>query len=484
MPNKKAKGSGGGRPQHLQPVPDPVEIEVMADLDPVELIEPVYAALARDIGTSRDPLTVECGVAEWLAMSTQMITAGVPADEADQALAAFLGAFVEVARRHATPQSLAVLRALSALPGTPSAEVAGAAAAELAASGIADRAWVAKLSQVRPTSCLRYGHVDGSQESLLAGFGYGRNEHAIAVLIDHDLGGGIKDCWVTVEPETARQQILTTVGFDPLVEVGPINWIRAERILRTALSRPICAVDDDQVSDTAATVPLLRRRVDVLGGESWQPAAPTAATRRSPAKKTSTSRPGSRAPDQLTSYQLKVTLTGSKPPIWRRFVVPESISLDRLHEVIQVGFGWTDSHLHLFEIDGENFGPAGEWDEVRSERVSLRRLVTVGDRFSYVYDFGDDWRHTIQVEKRLPAGPGPGGSRCLAGRRAAPPEDCGGSYGYDEVLGVISDPERATDELRRWASETLGLAPAGLPAYDPARFDRDEIDAALSVLGH
>jgi hypothetical protein len=481
-----------------------VEIEVAVDLDPVELFESIYADLARGVGKSRDPLEVECGIAEWLAMTTQMITSGVPDDEGDGALAGFLGTLIDVARRHATPQALALLRALSVLPGTPSAEVADAAAAELASSGIADRAWVLRLGRLQPTSCLRYGNIDGSQESLIAGFSYGRTEHAIVVLIDHDLGGGIKDCWVTDQPEIARQQILTTVVFDPLVEVGPIDWVSAERILSAALSRPICAVGDEQVSDTSANVAVLRRRVGVLGGESWRPAghraptprapsanqdtlfddspqtaaAPTAVTRQPAAKKTSSSQPGRSG----ASLQLKVTLAGSKPPIWRRLTVPESITLERLHELIQIVFGWTDSHLHLFDIDGEEYGPAGEWVEARSENIRLSRLVGVGDRFSYVYDFGDDWRHTIQFEKRLPAGSGLGGLRCIAGRRAGPPENCGGMYGYQELLDVIANPERADEELLSWAAETLGITTAQLPAYDPARFDQVEINAALLEL--
>lgn len=474
---------------------------MVSDLDPLELVESIYADLARGIGKSRSALEVEGGIAEFLAMTTQMITSGVPSGEGDTALAGFLGALIEVARRHATPQALAVLRALSLLPGTPAVEVAGAAAADLADSGIADRAWVAKLGQLRPTTCLRYGHVDGSQESLLAGFSYGNAEHAVTVLIDHELGGGIKDCWVTDQPQVARQQILTTTVFDPLVEVGPIDWVRAEKILSATLSRPVCAVDDSQVSDTAVNIAVLRRRVAVLGGESWHPAGlrarpprppsagqaslfgcspestgvPTPVTRQPAAGKTAEARPGPAG----AALQLKVTLAGSKPPIWRRLTMPESITLARLHELIQIAFGWTDSHLHLFEIGGEEYGPSAEGIKARSERVRLSRLVSVGDRFSYVYDFGDDWRHTVEVEKRLPSGTAHRGVRCVAGRRAGPPDDCGGVYGYQDLLQVIADPERADEELLSWAAEALGTTVARLPTYDPARFDQAGINATL-----
>ncbi|HEX8489271.1 MAG TPA: plasmid pRiA4b ORF-3 family protein, partial [Propionibacteriaceae bacterium] len=304
-------------------------------------------------------------------------------------------------------------------------------------------------------------------------------EHAILVLIDHDLGGGIKDCWVTDQPEEARQQVRATVAFDPQVEVGPIDWVRAEAILSAALSRPICATDVEQLIDVSAHIALLRRRLGVLNGESWQPAGRRRPAPRRPSPHQDSLLVESPRPS-LASLQLKVTLSGSKPPIWRRLVVPESTTLAQLHEVIQIALGWTDSHLHEFEVDGKLYGPAGDWAETLSENVRVSRVVAVGDRFTYVYDFGDDWRHTIHFEKRLPAGSGEGRPRCVAGRRAGPPEDCGGIYGYQELLDAIADPEHADGELLGWAAEALGVTTDQLRAYDPAGLDRDEINAALA----
>ena len=107
MANSGKTGSGGRR-QYLQPVPAPAaEIEAAFDLDPVEFIESIYADLARDVGKSRGPLEVECGIADWLAMTTQMIISGVPDNEGEVAVAGFLGALIDVARRHATLQALA-----------------------------------------------------------------------------------------------------------------------------------------------------------------------------------------------------------------------------------------------------------------------------------------------------------------------------------------------------------------------------------------
>jgi len=162
--------------------------------------------------------------------------------------------------------------------------------------------------------------------------------------------------------------------------------------------------------------------------------------------------------------------------------MPESITLDRLHEAIQIAFGWTDSHLHVFEIDGQEYGPDGDWADTRPETIRLSSLVEVGERLRYVYDFGDNWRHTIQFERRLPPGSVEGRVRCIGGRRAGPPEDCGGIDAYQEVLEVIANSELTDVELLRWAAETLATTTTQIRGYDPARFDQAEINLALIEL--
>src|SRR5256885_1661841 len=111
-----------------------------------------------------------------------------------------------------------------------------------------------------------------------------------------------------------------------------------------------------------------------------------------------------RAPTSV--HQLKVTLTGIRPPIWRRLQVASSINLRRLHDVIQATMGWTQSHLYEFEIGGVTFGePSPEYDiAVRSAKSTpLRRVAPeAGSAFSYLYDFGDNWQHRIDVERILP----------------------------------------------------------------------------------
>ena len=173
-------------------------------------------------------------------------------------------------------------------------------------------------------------------------------------------------------------------------------------------------------------------------------------------------------------YQVKITLHGTKPPIWRRLRLPASTTLAQLHQIIQVGFAWEDAHLHAFEVDGRRYSrPDFElWDEAADEGgARLRDLAArPGTRLRYTYDFGDSWEHDVLVEDILP----PDGVRhavCLTGRRAGPPEDCGGVWGYAELCDIIADPGHP-DHAER--VEWLGRP------HDPAAFDKDAINASLA----
>ncbi|MDP3000126.1 MAG: plasmid pRiA4b ORF-3 family protein [Bryobacterales bacterium] len=168
------------------------------------------------------------------------------------------------------------------------------------------------------------------------------------------------------------------------------------------------------------------------------------------------------------TYQLKITIQGIRPPIWRRVRLPGSMSLEALHRVIQIVFGWTDSHLHEFRVGETSYGQADEPSEL--EMLDERR-VSVADalgkktkRFVYTYDFGDDWRHEVVVEKVEPAGPGEDRAVCLGGKRHGPPDDCGGPWGYVEFLEAIRDPRHEQhEEMVDWIggefnSEAFDLA--------------------------
>jgi len=176
-------------------------------------------------------------------------------------------------------------------------------------------------------------------------------------------------------------------------------------------------------------------------------------------------------------YQIKVTLQGCKPPIWRRIQVIGDTTLYRLHEIIQVVMGWDDYHLHQFTIEGAYYGKPekpimGFGVEVKNEGTARLRRVVKGEKFKflYEYDFGDSWTHTLRVEKIIPPEPGVKYPICLGGKRACPPEDCGGVWGYAEKLEMMDQPNHPEyEELMEWLGSD----------FDPEAFSVDAVNAAL-----
>jgi len=177
-----------------------------------------------------------------------------------------------------------------------------------------------------------------------------------------------------------------------------------------------------------------------------------------------------------TTYQLKITLKGAKPPIWRRFLIESSVTLPRLHDAIQIVMGWTNSHLHQFIADGAYFGvpdPDFGLDEVLDEKkYKLNQLLTAEkDSISYEYDFGDDWTHKITLEKILPFDPKAQLPFCVKAKGACPPEDVGGIWGYYGFLDALNDPEHSEHE------EYLEWIGGG---FDPTAFDIEEVNKLLA----
>jgi hypothetical protein len=175
-----------------------------------------------------------------------------------------------------------------------------------------------------------------------------------------------------------------------------------------------------------------------------------------------------------TVYQLKVTLNDIKPAIWRRLQVKSDITLGKLHLILQDALGWTNSHLHHFEIVGESYGmkDADEFDEdlLDENRHKLNKVVDEKQRFTYEYDFGDSWHHTIVIEKALPPSPTVRYPVCTAGARNCPPEDCGGTWGYAEFLDAISNKKHERHkELLEWIGGS----------FDPEHFDLDETNRRI-----
>ena len=160
--------------------------------------------------------------------------------------------------------------------------------------------------------------------------------------------------------------------------------------------------------------------------ECHQPVATPAAKKPAPRRRVGTAN---------TMTRLRVTMCEVEPRVERIIDVPAGITLDELHEVLQVALGWTNSHLHSFTADGVTYArPHQEWDEQLVDDRGVR-LSSLPSHFVYTYDFGDTWQHDVEILGSGDADPG-----CVGGAGACPPEDCGGTSGYAELLEALGDP--------------------------------------------
>jgi hypothetical protein len=184
-------------------------------------------------------------------------------------------------------------------------------------------------------------------------------------------------------------------------------------------------------------------------------------------------------------FRVRFDLDHVRPPVWRRLELTSDLTLAELHEILQAALGWTDSHLHHFQAgpkrDHRVLPFLNDWDEEEGEEGTHERDVRLdqvldgpGDRLFYEYDFGDGWEHTIRLEEVTPYdGSGPR-ARVTGGRRACPPEDCGGVGGYEDILQALADPTSATGHQR----ELLDWLPED---YDPDDFSVEGADEWVQV---
>jgi hypothetical protein len=186
--------------------------------------------------------------------------------------------------------------------------------------------------------------------------------------------------------------------------------------------------------------------------------------------------------------QLRAVLRGVSPLIWRRLLVPSDTSIAQLHEILQVAFGWEDMHLHRFDIRGREYGLNREGSlffdtdarKVRIGELQLRRM----ERFTYEYDFGDNWIHDIRIEATLSIDPAKHYPVCVGGKCSAPPEDCGGPGVFMEnrwrykAMGSGESRAELEDFIDDVDDEEWEIA----RQYHPDRFDRRAINRALVAL--
>lgn len=166
-------------------------------------------------------------------------------------------------------------------------------------------------------------------------------------------------------------------------------------------------------------------------------------------------------------HRLRIALQDIEPPIWRRLELPSRFTLEDFYEALILAFGWTDTHLHAFFPPGRR--KVADEDERRTLLSDV--LPRVGDRLVWEYDMGDSWRHDVVVEAILPDPPER--PRLVAGERAAPPEDCGGPPGFEDLLAILADPGHAEHaRMSDWAGAD----------YDPENFHRAAFDVRVGRL--
>lgn len=177
-------------------------------------------------------------------------------------------------------------------------------------------------------------------------------------------------------------------------------------------------------------------------------------------------------------YQIQIALKRFKPKIWRRLLIPSDLLLSDFHKVIQTSMGWTNSHLHQF-IKNRTFYTVkmqdddlwDEMDNVDYKEIKISDLLKKEkDKIVYEYDFGDGWEHDIILEKILPPDNNTKHPICLTGKMNCPPEDCGGIWGYSDMLEILKDPDHEEYESYiEWLGEE----------FDPTYFDKDEVNELL-----
>ena len=180
------------------------------------------------------------------------------------------------------------------------------------------------------------------------------------------------------------------------------------------------------------------------------------------------------------TYQIQIALTGSKPKIWRRILVPSDLLLSDFHKIIQTTMGWTNSHMHQF-IKNQTFYTRrmadydfwGEMGTVDYSKIKVSDLLKKEkDRIIYEYDFGDSWNHDITLEKILPDDNKITHPICLTGKMNCPPEDCGGIWGYSDMLEILKHPDHEEyEEYVDWLGE----------GFDPEYFNKIEINEMLKT---
>lgn len=416
-----------------------------------EATRPVFAEVVQALGESPTALGAELTVTDLLnAVAADGLDDAAATEGVLEALTAGLSMCAALCP---APMGLVLLRALAAVGPEAAREVVAEATSRIVAAGVVAPGWAEAIGGAKPLRASGYSDVWGNQESVTVVFEQGGSEHAVLVLLDHDLGGGIKDAACTEEVAALEAGLRIAAAQDADATFVEVPLTEARARLAAALARPECPVEPDQVEDVAMFRRLLVARLNAWAEADSEPrpkplGVPNAAT-------------------------IKVGLRGASPPIWRRLEVPSDITLGDLHLAIQLAFGWEGSHLHDFSTRRRRWAdPLDDLEETLDESAAPLLTAFEARTLTYTYDFGDSWEHRIDLEDVRPAVPGVAYPRCIGGRRAAPPDDIGGIARYSHLVAAASDrsdPDHAeaADELAEWGVDA------------PARFDAAAVTHAL-----
>jgi hypothetical protein len=496
--------------------------------DPRALMEEVL----KDLAQVADPVEAE--------LLGSVFLGAVGLLGADAAAAAASG-LVPVIEAVGDPRAAGLLAVLAALDEGKIGQSAAAGLARLRACGVTAPVWAAALSApVIARDCVEL-YADGQTVVLAARFDRAGAGHAVMILVDpQDCGEaaevmlldscGLTEALAELRRHAKRDRVrLATTALDP----AEFRW-HAEAAMDARDHHDqddlIDLIDLDDITDTdtddlffdedlsgdddlgdedgpgyRGLAPLLRARLRALpapakprpphgGCDEFEATGLLTALGRLAALPGMSSgpappvpvKPGPKLPakrktrdGQAPILQLRVDLRGSKPPIWRRLQVAGDIALCELHTVLQAAFGWDSAHLYAFDTAYGRFGIPNPATGLQSDtKVTLEQVAADrGAKLTYTYDFGDDWEHLIAVEGAVAREDAVIYPRCVGGRRKAPPEDCGGIWGYQELLTILDNPAHEEHQDRL---DWLGIDSPG--QHNPAHFDPGQINDAFTAL--
>ena len=385
-------------------------------------------------------------------MATAEILWNLDAATGDDDLVDGLTQVIDEAEHTGRPEALVMCRMLAHLGPPEVRGRANRAANVMAAGGVKDRPWVSSLGTV--TFHRAYGFTDQGGRAVVVEFAYGRRHHAFVFLLDEE-EGGVVGLYASDDADELYRQ-MTLEALDHTCALSALSAAEAAGVIRYALDLPFYPEDEEEEAVMEGVVPLLLERLrhlpqgDAPPSANDLPAYPVDDDWPPRGMSVSDFGPPPQARAKVV-HRIKVTLAGTKPPVWRRLEVPSDMSLLSLHDVLQMSFGWDDTHLWRFTAAQQVYGIGEIGVPHRNAKgVTIGEIAaSKGSAFEYLYDFGDEWRHRIRVEDVGPGNPEVGYPRCLTGRSAAPQED---SDGYDDEDDEPFDVDILNDRLAAFAA--------------------------------